>query len=339
MSKAGGTALRILVAIDETPAPLWGTLPTGPVFVRTGQEAYQLLSSSHFDVVFLDLELPGLSGMELLPRIAAEGLCQAVVLTSAEPSFPYAQLGLVYSCVGYLLRPLQKQEVTGTLERIHPASDLPIHKTADRLVARFRTEPLGDRFETLGSAVIVSEANTPAVLGQWRALHQVTLDKLYENYPWLSLYHSIGDYAVSSQLREREGLLSLCRDKLQSLQDTLLELLPMTEDSQMDEILTFLLSHIDQDLPQKEVAKEFYMVSSTLSTRFGRHLGLSYREYTTKLKMLRAQYLLHHTSLSEVAIATMLGYKDRDYFNQLFYQRTGQTPQQTRLLSWSDYSI
>jgi hypothetical protein len=71
MSKAGGTALRILVAIDETPAPLWGTLPTGPVFVRTGQEAYQLLSSSHFDVVFLDLELPGLGGMELLPRIAA----------------------------------------------------------------------------------------------------------------------------------------------------------------------------------------------------------------------------------------------------------------------------
>jgi AraC-like DNA-binding protein len=81
------------------------------------------------------------------------------------------------------------------------------------------------------------------------------------------------------------------------------------------------------------------MVSSTLSTRFGRHLGLSYREYTTKLKVLRAQYLLHHTSLSEAEIAAKLGYKDRDYFCQLFFQRTGQTPGQTRLLSWSDYSI
>jgi YesN/AraC family two-component response regulator len=55
--------------------------------------------------------------------------------------------------------------------------------------------------------------------------------------------------------------------------------------------------------------------------------------------MLRAQYLLHHTGLSEAEIAAKLGYKDRDYFGQLFYQRTGQSPQQTRLLSWSDYSI
>lgn len=314
-------ALRILVAIDEPPAALWAQLPSAPVFVRDGQAAYDALSRSHFDVIFLDLDLPGDGGMVLLPQIADKNL--AVVLTSSAPSFPYAQLGMVHGSAAYLLRPLDPQEVADTLEKLQPCADPSLEKAADTFAASFRRE--GVNFPAFGTKMLSAQAD----VSQWQALYAAAVDGIYRRYPWLALYHHPKEYPLPDLT---DNIPQQCQTQLMRLRDDLLTLYPVTADSQMDEILTFLLQNIDQDLPQKEVAKQFYIVGSTLSTRFQRHLGICYREYTTRLKMLRAQYLLQHTGLTEAEVSAQLGYKDRDYFNQLFLHRTGQTPQQVRLI-------
>jgi AraC-like DNA-binding protein len=230
---------------------------------------------------------------------------------------------MVHGSAAYLLRPLKVQEVADTLEKLQPFSDPSLEKAVEALAAGFRRENVN--FTALGKAALSDQAD----ITQWQALYDAAVEGIYQRYPWLALYHHPKDYALS----DLSGDFSQqCQDQLKKLQNALLVLYPVTTDSQMDEILTFLLQNIDQDLPQKEVAKQFYMVGSTLSTRFQRHLGICYREYTTRLKILRAQYLLQHTGLTDAEVSAQLGYKDRDYFNQLFLHRTGQTPQQVRLI-------
>ncbi|WP_029458871.1 CHASE4 domain-containing protein [Solidesulfovibrio alcoholivorans] len=67
-------ALRILV-VDDTPTNLmvaekmFSMLGQRPTLAASGEQALALLQQEHFDVVFLDIEMPGMNGFELAKSI------------------------------------------------------------------------------------------------------------------------------------------------------------------------------------------------------------------------------------------------------------------------------
>ena len=109
--------LNILVAIDELPDSVWDQFGASArlCFAREGGEAYRLLTQEKFDVLFLDLYLTGMDSLELLRRCRTEKLCGTIILTSAVPSFAYAQQGILYGVAAYLLRPLTGQEIAAAV--------------------------------------------------------------------------------------------------------------------------------------------------------------------------------------------------------------------------------
>ena len=77
-----------------------------------------------------------------------------------------------------------------------------------------------------------------------------------------------------------------------------------------------------------------------LNRSFQTQVGISYREYMTRLKIERGQYLLRRGLVRPEELASTLGYRDREYFAGLFLQRTGQTVQEyARREEWSAWSI
>lgn len=334
-------APKILVAMDASPSSLWADLGLqGAVtFTADGNEAYAMLTHGEFTVLFLDLELPGLDGMTLLPRVCGEKLCPTVFLTSREPSFPYAQQGFLWGAKGYLLRPLREKDVAAALDQARPdeaVSDLSLHTAAENLADRFRIDTISALLDLADSS---DGGHHDAAW--WRALYVELVSSVFLRFSWLKLYHHAGGFALpelAEDLAPAQLRTYLCR-RLEALQGAILDLFPLTNDPQMDEMLTYLLREVEQTPPQKDVARRFYLANSTLSTRFQKQLGICYREYLTRLKITRAQYLLQHTDTAEGEVAARLGYRDRDHFAQLYYQRTGQTIHQTRQRSWSGYCI
>ncbi|MCA1801999.1 MAG: LytTR family DNA-binding domain-containing protein [Rhodothermaceae bacterium] len=68
---------------------------------KTAMEALALLGSEEIDLLFLDVNMPGLSGIELLKAISAP---PPVVLTTAYPE--YALEGYELNVIDYLLKPI-----------------------------------------------------------------------------------------------------------------------------------------------------------------------------------------------------------------------------------------
>ncbi|PWN06806.1 LytR/AlgR family response regulator transcription factor [Rhodohalobacter mucosus] len=66
----------------------------------SGMSAFQLLKTEHPDILFLDVKMPGLSGMELLRTLEKPPV---VILTTAYPD--YALEGYDLSVTDYLLKP------------------------------------------------------------------------------------------------------------------------------------------------------------------------------------------------------------------------------------------
>ena len=337
--------LNILVAIDELPDSVWDQFRASArlCFAREGGEAYRLLTQEKFDVLFLDLYLTGMDSLELLRRCRTEKLCGTIILTSAVPSFSYAQQGILYGVAAYLLRPLKGQEIAEAVRKawyVGGGADLQLEEAVEKTAGRLRNPDAAEVFLQAGRGLISVTGSAIEHSIRWRDFYTGLIDCAFRQHPWFRLYHNPVEYAAVDYIQDSDAemVVNFCLRKVAFLHEALTELYPRTN-PKLEEILRLLLGSVDENLQQKEVADRCFITGSTLSTRFQRGLGISYREYMTRLKIARGQYLLRCTDARPEDLAARLGYKDRDYFAKLFHQRTGYTLQEYGQRNWGEYNI
>jgi DNA-binding LytR/AlgR family response regulator len=80
---------------------------------RNGQEALELMEKYRPDIAFLDIRMPGLSGMEVAREIA--GSCRVVFITAYDQ---YAVEAFENEAVDYLLKPVTRERLERTVKRL-----------------------------------------------------------------------------------------------------------------------------------------------------------------------------------------------------------------------------
>lgn len=80
-----------------------------------GKEALELLNTCHPHVVFTDIAMPEMNGMELSRQIRRSSPNTVVVIISGYSDFSYAQQCMKYGVSNYLLKPLQDDVLLETL--------------------------------------------------------------------------------------------------------------------------------------------------------------------------------------------------------------------------------
>jgi DNA-binding LytR/AlgR family response regulator len=114
---------------------------------KNGQEALELIEKHRPDIAFLDIRMPGLSGMDVAKRVM--GSCWIVFITAYDT---YAVEAFESEAIDYLLKPLDHQRLERTIKRlqkrisisIKPSSDMSviIEQTIARLQKREKQEYL-----------------------------------------------------------------------------------------------------------------------------------------------------------------------------------------------------
>ena len=114
--------LRVLIVDDEAPArsELRHVLQAHDVEVVAeaagASEAVRAIEAVAIDVIFLDVEMPGVSGIELARAIAQSSRPPAVVFVTAHAG--YAVDAFAVEAVDYLLKPVDPERLTRVLERL-----------------------------------------------------------------------------------------------------------------------------------------------------------------------------------------------------------------------------
>jgi DNA-binding LytR/AlgR family response regulator len=80
---------------------------------QNGKEALELVESMKPQIAFLDIKMPGISGMEAAKSIA--GVCHIVFVTAFDQ---YAVEAFEREAVDYLLKPVSKDRLIQTVERL-----------------------------------------------------------------------------------------------------------------------------------------------------------------------------------------------------------------------------
>ena len=114
-----------VLAVDDSPLMrtfLQNKLqPYGisPEFASSGEEALYKVSKQHFDMIFLDVMLPGMDGYDVCKMIKKNkdnSLMKVVMLTSKDKTFDKIR-GTMAGCDGYLTKPVDEMKLRSIIER------------------------------------------------------------------------------------------------------------------------------------------------------------------------------------------------------------------------------
>ena len=84
---------------------------------RNGHEALRLGMEKKYDAIFLDIKMPGLSGLQVAEAFRGAGILAPIVIISAFDTFEYAQKAIRLGVYEYLLKPAGAEEVVSVLRR------------------------------------------------------------------------------------------------------------------------------------------------------------------------------------------------------------------------------
>lgn len=83
-----------------------------------GNEALELIKTKKPDLVITDIRMPGIDGINLIKNVKELGLETGFIIISGYSDFEYAKGALKYGALGYLLKPIDRKELTDLLTSV-----------------------------------------------------------------------------------------------------------------------------------------------------------------------------------------------------------------------------
>lgn len=83
-----------------------------------GKEAYEYLKNNNVDLIITDIEMPFLTGIELVSKLREEDINTEIVFLTAYSEFTYAQQGVKLGVIDYLLKPVEEDQLIRCLEKV-----------------------------------------------------------------------------------------------------------------------------------------------------------------------------------------------------------------------------
>jgi len=149
--------------------------------LRSGEELFQRLSESQPDVILLDINMPGLNGIDVLSQLNRQHCNSEVIFTTAHSR--YAVEAFNGAAADYVLKPISLQRLQLALERVAERLRL---KRAQTLPQTLISQ-VGQRMKNVGiediDAIIIDNGTQVAHCGSQTYPLDKTLTELEQQLP------------------------------------------------------------------------------------------------------------------------------------------------------------
>lgn len=84
-----------------------------------GFSAFSYIQEHKPDLAFIDVQLPGMNGLELLQSAKQQNLPTLFIVISGHAEFAYAQKALFNNAVSYCLKPFSRNELMDSMQKAY----------------------------------------------------------------------------------------------------------------------------------------------------------------------------------------------------------------------------
>ncbi len=364
---------RILVVDDEKDERevilfLLKTFNFNLTVISTGDstEAYALLKSQPVDILFTDIQMPHMNGLELAAKARDIHPDIEIIFFSGHDDFDYAKKALSLHAVNYILKPVNPLEFKESLEKVIEqleCQENPYASYENRLKEKFYKQSLmgasssaGDPISpetTVEDSKLLSDIEQAILLKNPVNL-QDSITHLLEKYQATAISHVYIRYLCTTILQYLTNYLSSNEEdfhkitekiytfkNFEEIRGCIKEYLKIVlEQMQQDSldakhpihlVKQYIRTHYMEDLSLSCLADKVYLSPQYLSTMFSQATGTSLNHYIRDVRIKRGKELLLTTNMKIADIGKVIGYSNIPYFCRIFQEECGQSPEKYRL--------
>ncbi len=296
------------------------------------REALDAIIASRPDVVFTDIRMPDIDGVELIKQIREQKLPTRIVIVTAYEDFEIARMALKTNVTDYLIKPLDREEVKNAARAIYEQLAGDTEKSFQLTDYDFSDErvfllPEVSRYlcsiQTPGMRILVCD-------------HEREEDNLTPIY--------IKGYAYSYLIHKSEQKFCVPKENRIGLSTPILSLEQLPErikEAQMSyqgdfvfseneltaHIQRFIYENMDQKLSLEKIASHFYLSKSYVYELFRNYTETSAINFLKEVRLTRAAAYLSSGKTCIQEVAALVGYDDPSYFSKQFKIKYGCTPE------------
>lgn len=97
----------------------WATIGNIQLYYAySGEEALKIIQKNHIQLLITDIEMPGMSGLELASTLHKQRQDIGVIFLTSHDSFRYAQTAIRLGCHDYILQPVEYEKLQSSIIRV-----------------------------------------------------------------------------------------------------------------------------------------------------------------------------------------------------------------------------
>lgn len=291
----------------------------------SGEEALEILRERSVDIALVDIQLPGMSGLNFARQIMSMNAGMKVIIISAYGEFSFAQECIEIGVKRYLLKPIDPDELEKVLLDTKKELELSYDYAPDQgqrkqlfeRVIRTNVERLNKEIEQKLNQV--DRAGLADLLGQMRMLFPDDEETFLDALP----------IAFSQARTEKLRSLTTMREQNEFLIDMLLDERVLNSSANSALAIRCAVRYIDEhymsELNMADLARMYHIQPAYFSMLFRKEIGESFTNYLIHIRMERAiSYLRAGYSASQTA--DMVGYENYKSFYKSFKKYWGIGP-------------
>lgn len=114
-----------IIAVEGIKASIeWDKVPFDiALSANSMKQAIEIFEAQEIDAMLCDIEMPGGNGLELVRWVSVHAPLTVSVILTCHDDFDFAKQALQLRCMDYLLKPVEKQELTQILQRAGREAD------------------------------------------------------------------------------------------------------------------------------------------------------------------------------------------------------------------------
>ncbi|MCD9024798.1 response regulator [Cohnella silvisoli] len=319
---------------------------------KNGIEAMALMESDIPDLILIDINMPRMSGLELIERMRASGIQSQIVIISAYSEFQYAQRAISYGVSEYVLKPIVYREINQIIQRASKRlQQQSLEQTRNRIreTTKQATESLlpllwqGNRSAAHQSAnrlfddlLAFQRYMEPPAESLVLFLQNLVFEiEIHLNDSSSSLYAArqtefldlIKRFKAAPSTNDLNKLMHHTIDLAIDLQEKLQVSQGNKEFSKLQSIVR---AHLTEELSLEWLANRVHMNANYLSVLFRKETGENFNDFLIRERMMLARTLIVREENKINEVSAMVGYQNYRSFSRAFKRYFGFTPSDLR---------
>lgn len=323
------------------------------------QAALDALLTKRYDAAFLDIRMPGLSGLDIITRLRQESVPTHCVIVSGYADFEYLRRAVQEQAFDYCLKPVQPEDAMALMEKLSQAvENAHVAGDTDTLALLMRKEPAAplwaregippqqphyfvldihaQQMEPVLACLPDSDHSRYFYLDRTKALIIMAnpddltpaLIERFRNEKHAAIHyaHINGNVELLSPYVRQMQLSPPPTLGLHRINASAAHINNPT----FQQILRQIHSDFAQDISLQGLSAQYKLNYTYLSELFRQALGISFKTHLNNLRLAHACMLLADRDISISEVGEASGFNSYAYFNNQFKKEYGITPAEYR---------